>query len=223
MKKVFTYFIPFFFFGCTQIALLMLKKKEKQVVPVFVGKNWNDLPEVANLEFFYFAVGGIKSNKAFEHNYILEQYPAPGSSVKKNQKVVLILNENNNSSLEKKNYKKCINTSFLEAESLLKKEGIPYKSISFADEKGPVFYVGLNRQGIVYLYSNYNKKILFIKNNVEKNCNLIENKNVNKICYSKNNEIIMNCSGKIIKKQAPWTNIIKNEKKEKNLFLWHFD
>ncbi len=220
MKQVFIYFIPFFFFGFIQIALLMLKRKEKQIVPVFVGKNWNDLPELAHLDFFYFTVGGIKSNKAFEHNYILEQYPAPGSYVKKNQKVVLILNENN-SFLEKKNYKKSINSSFIEAKSFLLKEGIPYKTVFLKNEKDLVSHVGVNRHGIVYLYPNENRKILFIKNNVGKNCNLIENKNVNKVCYSKNNEIIIDCPGKIIKKQVPHANIIKNEKNEKNVFLWH--
>lgn len=222
MKKVLRYFIPFFLFGGIQIFFLILKRGDRQIVPVFVGKNWNDLPELFHGGSFSFVIGGVKTNKAFEHNYILEQYPSPGALVKKNQKIVLILNDNNYF-LEKHDYKKYLRHPLLAAESSLRKEGIPYKSLPLKNEQELVESVGISRQGIVYLYPHQNKKILFIKNNIGKNCKLIENKNINKVCYSKNNEVEINCSGKIINNQMPASNIVVDQIKEKSIFLWHND
>jgi hypothetical protein len=220
MRNIFFYFLPFFLFGGIQIIFLMIARKEKQILPCFIGKNWNDLLTMPNIYFFSFALGALKMNKSFEHGYILEQYPSPGSLVKKNQKVVLVLNENP-SVIEKKDYRNYIHNSVSACDSLLKNQGLLYKIVRSESKEDIVSYVGGNRNGILYLYPHKNRKILFIKNNVSKNCHLIQYGDIKKVCYTKNNEIIIDCQGKIIKKQSPASNVIFDCGKKNNIFLWH--
>lgn len=220
MKKTLIYIFPFLIFFFTQFILILLYKQDMQLVPVFIGKNWNDIPHAYYSNFFSFTVGKIKHNKQFENNYILGQYPLPGSFIKRNQKIILEINDNNIQD-KKYYYKEFINNPIFKAEEYFKKNGLSYKILMNASKNDLIIAIGINTQGVIYIYSKKQVSCMLLRNSINQNCTLLNNPKIHKVCYSKNNEIILDCCGETILKQFPGVCFIEKKSKNYDIFVWH--
>lgn len=221
MKKFIYIFLPFFIFFLTQLVLIRQYKSEKIKVPLLIGKNWQDLPSLISNDLSVKIIR-IKQQKEFEHNYILNQYPSPGTFIKHNQSVLLEINENKIES--DTSFRQIKNKKIEDIINTCKKDGILYKIVNndINNNCKNIFSVGKSKNNIFYIYffPKVKSKIL-IKNTIGINCDVLRKLNLSVICYSENNLIQENCSGKIIVKQFPFP-VILDKKLQKQLFyVWH--
>lgn len=220
MKNFFYTFIPFFLFFLVQFLLLLYFKTEKQKVPLLIGKNWNDIPKDLHSNFFSFKILRIKSNKDYEHNYILKQCPSPGMYIKSNQPILLEINDN---SISEENYllKNTVQKRLFELISTYKKNGMHYKIIGNKNDNDNVLGIGMDKKGMHYFYCLRRESSYLIKNFLGLDCTKLKELGLSVVCYSRENIIINDCAGKVIKKQFPLPGITFD--KIPHFFIWHED
>jgi hypothetical protein len=146
---------------------------EKIIVPKLIGASFLNLPNIieGNLSF---KIAKVQYNNEYEDNYILGQYPEPGTLIKINQTINLEINSNKNKIIKRHEFKNQL--SIDKIIDYCKKEGIIYKLVNFnffdIDYNTIFTYNNDKKKNFEYIYGNIkNKKIIYVKNLIEKNCN----------------------------------------------------
>lgn len=215
MNKYFFKILPFLLFFSTYIMLIYYYQSQKIIVPKLIGTLLVDINNINN-DNLIIKVSKVTYNKEYEDNYIIGQYPAPGSLVRSNQVISLEVNNNKNQSI-KKNFN---NNSAAFIKDFYREEGILYKEINF--QKNIIFNIYDKKKNITYLYfmKNIHKPKIYIKNLVGESCSKIFSY-ANLICYDINNVKIESCNGCEVINQFPLPGQYELNEENIKIHVWH--
>ena len=167
---------------------------------MFIGRSFVDLNNQCN-DNLMFKISRVTYNKEYEDNYIIGQYPLPGSLMRVNQLINLEINNNKNKTVQ--------NSSRLVFEDDIskfidnyKKEGILYKIVNFNNNNNNykfIITVYDKNKNLTYIYDPSYKanQRVYIKNLIGKKCNSLSS-NCMITCYKLDNTIVDGCCGELI-------------------------
>jgi hypothetical protein len=223
MKNYFLIYLPFLLFASTYIYLIYYYQRDKSPVPKLVGTLLSDLTMGYSNDLI-FKIVKVAYNKEYEDNYIIGQYPLPGSLIRSNQIISLEVNSNKNRGVNDLLYKANIQDVGLMKENY-KKEGVLYKIINFYSADTNLKNISTiydKNKNLTYAYVNVKPDIakIYIKNIKGKKCNQLFLK-YPCVCYGLDNMPIDRCPGREVINQFPLPGVyIKNENTIK-IHLWH--
>ncbi len=223
MRNYILFYLPFLLFSLTYIYLIFYYKKDKIIVPQLSGLLLTDL--ILDLKSdLVFKIVKVTYNKEYEDNYIISQYPSPGSLMTSNQIINLEVNNNKN-----KIYKNVFFNNKNDSIDIIakncKKEGISYKIVNI-DLKNYLNFKEISaydkNKNLTYIYCNKNiNEQIYIKNFIGLNCRDLYNEGHSIICFNCVNNKIENCSGMKIKSQFPLPGIGSKIDKNIVIHVWH--
>ena len=223
MKNYFLIYLPFLLFSLTYIYLIYYYQKEKIIVPVLIGTLLNDLT-MQSYDNLIFKISRVTYNKEYEDNYIVAQYPLPGSLMRPNQIISIEVNNNKNKIIKNLLYK-YNKQDVLSIKDYYKKEGIAYKIINFHNKRdnfNSVISAYDKNKNLTYIYFNddIKKKKIYVQNLIGQKCNECS---INSLisCYNIDNKIIENCSGGVIINQFPLPGLYSFNLNNIKIYVWH--